>query len=792
MAQTRRLAVVVVLVFFGTLLVLPAGATIPAPNHVWGTAGSSNGQFNSPVSIAVAPSGDLYVADRLNHRVQQFTSAGVFVRAWGTAGVGNGQFNAPQGIAIDSTGNVFVSDGGNNRIQKFSATGAHLLTFGSATLSQPAGLAYRGVTLFVADSANDRIRRFNGVSGALLGTIGAPGTGNGQFDNPRDVDVDSTGQIYVVDQNNNRIQKLNASGTFLAKIGATGAGNGQFAAPRGITVVEGSPRRILVADTLNHRIQEFSDTLVFQSTLGTLGTGVGQFDEPRGITVDPRGNVFVSEGDNNRVQRLGFFAAPPPFVRTWPVPDDGAADIPDADSVAVDTAGNVYVLDDPHVQVFDPSGAFLRNIVIPPAGAAIASEVAVDAAGNVYVSQVDFSSQPSLIDKYNPQGQLVDLIGINTLAFPNGMAVSPVTGNLFVADLDRDKYYEFTAAGALVRQVGSFGSGNGQFQSPSDIAVDASGNVYVTDPPTDRIQVFGPTGTFLRSWSAPVGGNGGLSIDSAGRVVSINEPGSVGTGATIFTPTGAPIADVGTAGSGNGQFQDAEDVVADSRGNLYITDADLLRVQRFGVPGTISGTVTRSAGAASGVLVVALGPPSLSLMASAFTNASGQYTLTVPPGRYTVGYVDLSGADRLEWFNNKADIGSVAEVDLVTLNAGGSASANAALTPTGDTVAPNPATINGNVTSSSGAGLPAVVVLAMDFNTGRIRGTTTTNSGSYSITGLHPGSGYRVEFIDPTTGRLGEWHNNRPLADLNNAQVLNLTAGSTTSVNASLEDNPAF
>src|SRR4051812_44238695 len=107
----------------GVLAMLPvADAAVPAPNFAWGSGGSGNGQFQSPSAVAVAPSGSVYVTDRLNNRVQQFTSAGVFVRKWGTAGTGVGQFSEPTGITVDPAGNVFVSDTGNNRIQKFTST----------------------------------------------------------------------------------------------------------------------------------------------------------------------------------------------------------------------------------------------------------------------------------------------------------------------------------------------------------------------------------------------------------------------------------------------------------------------------------------------------------------------------------------------------------------------------------------------------------------------------------------------------------------------------------------------
>jgi tripartite motif-containing protein 71 len=88
----------------------------------WGTTGSTNGQFLTPVAIATDSSDNVYVIDGSNNRVQKFDSNGNFITKWGTAGAGDGQFTTPAGIAVDSLGNVFVADQGNNRIQSLTAT----------------------------------------------------------------------------------------------------------------------------------------------------------------------------------------------------------------------------------------------------------------------------------------------------------------------------------------------------------------------------------------------------------------------------------------------------------------------------------------------------------------------------------------------------------------------------------------------------------------------------------------------------------------------------------------------
>ncbi|MEK7353203.1 MAG: hypothetical protein AABZ77_01690, partial [Chloroflexota bacterium] len=94
----------------------------------WGSSGSGNGQFNSPLGVAVDSAGNVYVADSGNHRIQKFTSSGQFITKWGASGSLDGQFNSPNGVAVDSAGNVYVADTFNNRIQKFLGSGQFVTT----------------------------------------------------------------------------------------------------------------------------------------------------------------------------------------------------------------------------------------------------------------------------------------------------------------------------------------------------------------------------------------------------------------------------------------------------------------------------------------------------------------------------------------------------------------------------------------------------------------------------------------------------------------------------------------
>jgi DNA-binding beta-propeller fold protein YncE len=155
----------------------------------------------------------------------------------------------------------------------------------------------------------------------------ASGTGNGQFKRPRGVAVDRLGDLYVADKQNNRIQKFDAHGRFLSRwgrnrgSGSAGTGNGEFHTP--YSVAAGTDE-LYVADTGNNRLQEFTFNGRFIRRLGrnggdgSAGNGPGQFSTPYGIAVDCRGNLYVSDEGNERIQVFGSAGSRPPVCARAP------------------------------------------------------------------------------------------------------------------------------------------------------------------------------------------------------------------------------------------------------------------------------------------------------------------------------------------------------------------------------------------------------------------------------------------------------------------------------------------
>jgi prepilin-type N-terminal cleavage/methylation domain-containing protein len=212
-----------------------------------GGAGSGNGQFSGPgpYGIAIDASGNFYITDPPNNRVEKFDSNFNYLSQIGcasgqcTAGSGNGQLHWPTAITIDASGNIWVADTLNYRVQEFNSSGSYVNQVGStSTTYYPDGVAIDASgNVWVSDPQNGQVgvAEFNS-SGSYLGRFGSPGSGNGQFSGNWGIAFDPSGNMYVVDSGNNRVQKFNSSGTYISQFGTSGSGNGQFNTPLYIAI----------------------------------------------------------------------------------------------------------------------------------------------------------------------------------------------------------------------------------------------------------------------------------------------------------------------------------------------------------------------------------------------------------------------------------------------------------------------------------------------------------------------------------------------------------------------------
>ena len=296
----------------------PAGAQ-SAPPAFASLFGSEPGQLNHPTSSAIDPSGNLWVSSFTSNLVQKYSPTGALLASIGSYGSAPGQFITPWGIAVDPrNGNVYVADQGNFRIQEFSSTGAFIKAIGwGVTKGEP--------ELQVCTSEC---------------RAGIPGAGNGQFSWLAGLNVDSSGNLWVVDYGNDRIQELNEKGEFVRKFGSKGSGAEQLENPLNIVPSGGN---VYITDYGNQRVQEFSTTGSPIARFGTAGSGNGQFSGPYGITVDPRtGNLYVVDSGNNRVQQFTSAGA---FVTKFGTAGTGSGQFTTPTGVAINATGGIDVLD---------------------------------------------------------------------------------------------------------------------------------------------------------------------------------------------------------------------------------------------------------------------------------------------------------------------------------------------------------------------------------------------------------------------------------------------------------------
>ncbi|HUC00781.1 MAG TPA: LamG-like jellyroll fold domain-containing protein [Solirubrobacterales bacterium] len=272
-----------------------------------------------------------------------------------------------------------------------------------------------------------------GAEPQYVSSVGASGTGNGQFTHPADIAIDAKGNLWVADQGNNRIQELNEKGEFVKAFGVWGTGNGQFKAPKSIAF--DSKGNYWVADSGNNRLEQFNEKGEFLKAVGSAGSGNGQFKGPEGIAIDPSGNIWVADTYNNRIQKL------------------------------------------------NEKGEFVK-VVNPGAMGAIE---------------------------------------------PTGIDVGP-GGNVWIADWANNRVVELSEAGEFVRAFGSEGTGNGQFKRPDSIAADGNGTIWVSDQNNGRVQGFNEKGEYRQQFGSAGSGAGqfgypsGIAVDSSGRPWVIDAP----------------------------------------------------------------------------------------------------------------------------------------------------------------------------------------------------------------------------------------------------------------------------
>ena len=348
-----------IFIFFCAVIYAAAGDLIirtPAGSGVYGFAGdtgaASNAFLATPTGIAVDADGNLYLADSYNNRIRKVTPLGIISTFAGT-GIGGytgdggnatqAQIDTPTSVAVDRSGNVFFADSLNSAVRMIDTSGKISTVAGNgqdgfsgdngnakqARLFFPQAITVddKG-NLYISDTLNNRIRRVDTLG--IITTIAGDGTagyaGNGgaatlaRLDTPQGIAVDRAGNIYISDTNNFVVRKIDKTGKIstIAGNGVDGYGgdNGaalqaQLGPIRGLTVDPAG--NVLISDPGNDRIRRVDvngmiSTIAGNGATGYFGDGVNAtqtaLNEPVDVAIDPNGIIFIADSYNDRIRVL--------------------------------------------------------------------------------------------------------------------------------------------------------------------------------------------------------------------------------------------------------------------------------------------------------------------------------------------------------------------------------------------------------------------------------------------------------------------------------------------------------
>lgn len=599
------------------------------------TSGTSDYQLSGPNGVAVDPTtGKVFVVDRSNHRILRWSSTSaatngskaeaVFGQAdftTKTTGTTAAKFNNPIGIHIDNNGRMWVGDFSNNRVLRFDnassktsgsnadgVLGQSDFTTGTAgvtasKLSGPCGIMVDNKgNLWVSEFNNHRVTKFanaagktNGASAdAVLGqpdfTTNASGLTSAKMANPNALFVDRDGRLWVSDYGNNRYLRFDA---------AAGKANGADA-----NGVLGQPN-------------------FTTKTAATTKSGSGT---TRFIWGDNFGRIYCVQEDNHRIL----------------VYENGAAKANGADAD--------FVLGQPD---------FTTKTVLTPATAAsfnVPRAMTVDnVTGNIWVAdysnnrvlRFEIKKQFTVANSMSASGVLgqADFVtktagsGNNKLNAPNGIAIDPTTGKLFIADRSNHRILRYTSAEA-VKNGGvaeavlgqpdfttvSSGLTQAKFNNPIGIHVDKAGRLWVGDFSNNRVLRFDNASTkangasadgvlgqadFVTSTTAAsatkVSGPCGIQVDDAGtlwvsefnnhRVTRFDNAAAKTNGAAADGVLGQPDFTTNASATTAAKMANPNGLFVDQDGRLWVSDYGNNRFSRF------NGAAQKANGAeADGVL----------------------------------------------------------------------------------------------------------------------------------------------------------------------------------------------
>jgi tripartite motif-containing protein 71 len=449
--------------------------------------------------------------------------------------------------------------------------------------------------IYIVDSGNHSIKKIDSDGNELL-TWGDFGTTDGCFSFPKGIAMDSVGYIYVVDSGNNRIQKFSSEGNWIRTWGSYGSDNGLFSNPTDIAVdAEGY---VYVTDTDNRRVQKFSETGEWIASYTNNENDGVSFSRLSGITVDDSGNIYVSENESYSVYKINTDENIETF---WKGNNPRCSDY----QIGVWwSAGNLYIADSYAQNVISIWSENKDEIHIKVENSAktrlmMPFGIAVDTYGKIYITD----SGSHNVEIFSPEGELISSIGMCGMeqgwySSPKGIAVDK-KGDIYIADSNNHRIQKIKPDGTFVGVYGENLVTNNYSPNLNDVAVDKDGNVYILDSKYSRVLKFSQTGEFLLSWGGRVGEEAqfklpkGIAVDALGNVYVTD---SVDNCIQKFNSNGVLLAKWGSSGNNNGQFLGVAGIAVDKDGFIYVTENDNCRIQKLNPDGTWSATIGTKGG----------------------------------------------------------------------------------------------------------------------------------------------------------------------------------------------------